>query len=136
MDRLALSLQHSFGIQTNCFLLTEEDAEFLKEKKVNVGDFPRGRGHLDKVKEIINWFAGYDETRSKERAMELLGLILNHPLKNDLPKNVSDFIQRINPIQCMKGSEKNTPIIWRVVKVALCSRFLSLLSDSSCRCPT
>ncbi|MEM0203513.1 MAG: peptide-modifying radical SAM enzyme CbpB [Archaeoglobaceae archaeon] len=60
----------SFGIQTNGFLLTEEDAEFLKEKKVNVGvsfdspvreveDFLRGRGHFDKVNEIIDWFAGY-----------------------------------------------------------------------------
>ncbi len=56
-----------FGIQTNGFLLTEEDAEFLKEMKVNVGisfdspkedveDFLRGKGHYKKVVEILEWF--------------------------------------------------------------------------------
>ncbi len=60
----------SFGIQTNGFLMTEEDAEFLKDRNVNVGisfdspvreveDFLRGKGHFDKVSEIIDWFVGY-----------------------------------------------------------------------------
>ncbi|MEM2059569.1 MAG: peptide-modifying radical SAM enzyme CbpB, partial [Archaeoglobaceae archaeon] len=60
----------SFGIQTNGFLLTEEDADFLRQKNVNVGisfdspereieDFLRGKGHFDKANEIIDWFSGY-----------------------------------------------------------------------------
>ncbi|MCS7130587.1 MAG: peptide-modifying radical SAM enzyme CbpB [Archaeoglobaceae archaeon] len=60
----------SFGIQTNGFLLTEEDVEFLKRRKVNVGvsfdspvreveDFLRGEGHFDKVIEVIDYFNGY-----------------------------------------------------------------------------
>ncbi|MDW7990202.1 MAG: peptide-modifying radical SAM enzyme CbpB [Archaeoglobaceae archaeon] len=64
------NLDFNFGIQTNGFLLTEEDAEFLKRRNVNVGvsfdspireveDFLRGKGHFDKVKEIIGYFNGY-----------------------------------------------------------------------------
>ncbi|MEM1671545.1 MAG: peptide-modifying radical SAM enzyme CbpB [Archaeoglobaceae archaeon] len=60
----------SFGIQTNGFLLTEEDADFLRQKNVNVGisfdsperrieDFLRGKGHFDKANKIIDWFSGY-----------------------------------------------------------------------------
>ncbi|MDK2796053.1 MAG: uncharacterized protein PWQ58_1252 [Archaeoglobaceae archaeon] len=59
-----------FGIQTNAFLLTEEDSDFLKEKRINVGisfdstsenveDFLRGKGHYRKVNEVLEWFSGY-----------------------------------------------------------------------------
>lgn len=62
--------QMNFGIQTNGFLLTEEDAEFFKERKVNLGvsfdspskeveDFLRGKGHFEKVCTILDWFEGY-----------------------------------------------------------------------------
>ncbi len=60
----------SFGLQTNGFLMSEEDAEFFMDRKVNVGlsfdsprrdveDFLRGRGHFDKVCELLEWFKGY-----------------------------------------------------------------------------
>ncbi|MEM4577009.1 MAG: peptide-modifying radical SAM enzyme CbpB [Candidatus Nezhaarchaeales archaeon] len=64
--------QMKFGIQTNGFLMEEEDADFFKEKKVNVGvsfdspsreieDYLRGRGHFDKICKILEWFKGYKE---------------------------------------------------------------------------
>jgi uncharacterized protein len=59
-----------FGLQTNGFLMTEEDAEFLREKEINVGvsfdspreeieNFLRGKGHYRKIQEILDWFEGY-----------------------------------------------------------------------------
>ncbi|MFN3384035.1 MAG: peptide-modifying radical SAM enzyme CbpB [Archaeoglobaceae archaeon] len=69
-DLIEKNQDMSFGIQTNGFLMTEEDAEFLKSRNVNVGisfdspvkeveDFLRGKGHFDKVNEIVDWFVGY-----------------------------------------------------------------------------
>ena len=60
----------NFGIQTNGLLLTEEDAEFIRERKVNIGisldspfeetnDALRGRGHYRKVLEVLEWLSGY-----------------------------------------------------------------------------
>ncbi|WP_456475632.1 peptide-modifying radical SAM enzyme CbpB [Candidatus Pyrohabitans sp.] len=60
----------NFGIQTNGLLLTEEDAEFIRERKVNIGisldspleetnDLLRGRGHYRKVLEVLEWLSGY-----------------------------------------------------------------------------
>ncbi|WP_456369162.1 peptide-modifying radical SAM enzyme CbpB [Geoglobus sp.] len=61
---------YRFGIQTNGFLLEEEDANFLKSIGANVGvsfdspvreveDYLRGRGHYDRVMQILGWFDGY-----------------------------------------------------------------------------
>ncbi len=61
----------SFGIQTNGFLLEEDDAEFIKSRKVNLGisfdspvkeveDFLRGRGHYEKAMEIVELMKGYE----------------------------------------------------------------------------
>ncbi len=60
----------NFGIQTNGFLLNEDDIDFIKENGVNIGvsfdspdrkveDFLRGKGHFDKVTEIIEMLSGY-----------------------------------------------------------------------------
>jgi len=62
--------EFNFGLQTNGFLLNEEDVEFIKNREVNIGvsfdspkkdveDFLRGRGHYDKVVEIIEMMKGY-----------------------------------------------------------------------------
>ncbi len=59
-----------FGIQTNGMLLAEEDAEFIKEKRVNIGisldspdevtnDALRGQGHFSKVIEALEWLSRY-----------------------------------------------------------------------------
>ncbi len=60
----------NFGIQTNAFLLDEEDSEFIKKRRINLGisfdsvresveDFLRGRGHFEKIREVLDWFKGY-----------------------------------------------------------------------------
>ncbi len=60
----------NFGIQTNGLLLTEEDAEFIKNKGVNIGisldspdrkinDYLRGEGHYNHVAKALEWFRGY-----------------------------------------------------------------------------
>ncbi len=62
----------NFGIQTNGFLLEEEDAEFLKSRGVNLGisfdsplreveDYLRGKGHYSKVMEILEFMKGYEK---------------------------------------------------------------------------
>jgi len=62
----------NFGIQTNGFLLEEDDARFLMSRGVNLGisfdspvreveDYLRGRGHYDKVMEIIKFMKGYEK---------------------------------------------------------------------------
>lgn len=59
-----------FGIQTNGTLLSEGDAEFIKEHGVNIGisldsplentnDLLRGEGHYKKVAKALEWFRGY-----------------------------------------------------------------------------
>lgn len=59
-----------FGVQTNGFLLSEDDAEFIKEHKVNIGisldspikktnDYLRGRGQHEKVMNALHWFKNY-----------------------------------------------------------------------------
>ncbi|MCS7144066.1 MAG: peptide-modifying radical SAM enzyme CbpB [Archaeoglobaceae archaeon] len=69
-DLIEDNVDLSFGIQTNGFMLTEEDAKFLKRRNVNVGvsfdspmreveDFLRGEGHFDRVSEIVEYFNGY-----------------------------------------------------------------------------
>ncbi len=61
----------NFGIQTNGFLLNEEDLNFIIHKKVNLGisfdspdkrveDFLRGRGHYDKIMKILELAKGYE----------------------------------------------------------------------------
>ncbi len=60
-----------FGVQTNGFLLEEEDVKFLVDRRVNIGisfdspyreveDFLRGKGHYDKVMEVLEFCGGYD----------------------------------------------------------------------------
>ncbi len=60
----------NFGIQTNGFLLTEEDVDFIKDRAVNTGisldspdrkinDYLRGEGHHSKILEALDWFDGY-----------------------------------------------------------------------------
>ncbi len=62
----------NFGIQTNGFLLTEGDVEFVKENGVNLGvsfdspipeieDFLRGKGHHTKILRILEWVDGYEK---------------------------------------------------------------------------
>lgn len=59
-----------FGLQTNGFLLSQEDVEFIREKEVSLGisldspeestnDFLRGEGHYKKVMEALHWLEGY-----------------------------------------------------------------------------
>lgn len=61
---------YRFGLQTNGFLLESGDVDFLIERDVNVGlsfdsprkdidDFLRGRGHYDKIVELLELFDGY-----------------------------------------------------------------------------
>jgi len=61
---------YNFGIQTNGFLLTEEDADFLIDRDVNVGlsfdshhreieDLLRGNGHYEKITSLLDIFDGY-----------------------------------------------------------------------------
>ena len=60
----------NFGIQTNGFLLKEDDVDFIKDNNVNLGvsfdspykqtdDFLRGKGHFDCVTKILEWFNNY-----------------------------------------------------------------------------
>lgn len=64
------SSEFNFGIQTNAFLLSEEDANYVKRRRINLGisfdsiiesveDFLRGKGHFKKVNEVLDWFDGY-----------------------------------------------------------------------------
>jgi uncharacterized protein len=59
-----------FGIQTNGFLLSEEDAEFIKDHRVNIGisldspvektnDYLRGKGQYKKIMDALGWFRNY-----------------------------------------------------------------------------
>jgi uncharacterized protein len=59
-----------FGLQTNGLLLSEADAQFIMEHKVNIGisldspieginDSLRGKGHYQKILQILDWFKGY-----------------------------------------------------------------------------
>ena len=59
-----------FGIQTNGLALTEADADFIKEYKVNIGisldspveeinDFLRGPGQYKQIMKALEWFKGY-----------------------------------------------------------------------------
>ena len=59
-----------FGIQTNGLALTEQDADFIKEYKVNIGisldspveeinDFLRGPGQYKQIMKALEWFKGY-----------------------------------------------------------------------------
>ncbi|BDC36317.1 peptide-modifying radical SAM enzyme CbpB [Candidatus Methanoliparum sp. LAM-1] len=61
-----------FGIQTNGFLLNEEDTTFIKENDVKIGisldspyektdDFLRGKGHFKKINNVLDWFNGYKQ---------------------------------------------------------------------------
>lgn len=61
-----------FGIQTNGFLLDEEDCAFIKDNDVKIGisldspyektdDLLRGRGHFKKINDILDWFLGYNQ---------------------------------------------------------------------------
>ncbi len=61
----------NFGIQTNGFLLEEDDVDFIKSNNVNLGvsfdspyeqtnDFLRGNGHYKCVTKILEWFKGYE----------------------------------------------------------------------------
>jgi uncharacterized protein len=61
----------NFGIQTNGFLLSEEDMDFIRKRNVNLGisfdsphknteDFLRGRGHFEKICEILDCMSGYE----------------------------------------------------------------------------
>ena len=69
--RVVENFDFSFGIQTNGFLMDEDDAEFFKKEGFNVGisfdsprrdveDFLRGKGHFDKVCELLEWFRDYE----------------------------------------------------------------------------
>ncbi len=59
-----------FGLQTNGLALTEADADFIKEYKVNIGisldspveeinDFLRGPGQYKQIMKALEWFKGY-----------------------------------------------------------------------------
>ena len=59
-----------FGLQTNGLALTEQDADFIKEYKVNIGisldspveeinDFLRGPGQYKQIMKALEWFRGY-----------------------------------------------------------------------------
>ena len=59
-----------FGIQTNGLAFTEQDADFIKEYKVNIGisldspveeinDFLRGPGQYKQIMKALEWFKGY-----------------------------------------------------------------------------
>jgi len=60
----------NYGIQTNGFLLNDEDMEFIMEREVNLGisfdspdektnDFLRGEGHFNAVSRILEVMRGY-----------------------------------------------------------------------------
>ncbi|WP_456477761.1 peptide-modifying radical SAM enzyme CbpB [Geoglobus ahangari] len=68
--RVMGEFDYRYGIQTNGFLLEEEDVDFLKSMNANVGvsfdspvreveDFLRGKGHYDNIMQILDWFDGY-----------------------------------------------------------------------------
>ena len=59
-----------FGLQTNGLALTEADAAFIKEYRVNIGlsldspveeinDFLRGQGHYRQIMKSLEWFRDY-----------------------------------------------------------------------------
>lgn len=62
----------NFGVQTNGFLLEEDDIKFLIRNGVNIGlsfdsphrevnDMLRGKGHFDNALKIIDWMGGYSK---------------------------------------------------------------------------
>lgn len=71
-----------FGVQTNGLLLSEEDAEFIKEHRVNIGisldspveetnDYLRGKGQYRKIMNALDWFKDY-------KGLNVVTTITNH----------------------------------------------------------
>jgi uncharacterized protein len=103
-----------FGIQTNGLLLTEEDAEFIKEKRVNIGisldspdektnDSLRGQGHYRKIVKALEWFSGY-------RGLNVVTTITKHNQKQlaDMVRFLNDREVSLCLMNPVRGTQKGS----------------------------
>lgn len=124
-----------FGVQTNGFLLSEEDAEFIKEHKVNIGisldspveetnDYLRGKGHYKKMMKVLDWFKNY-------KGLNVVTTITNHNVDQLLAmvrllhrKDVSLCL--MNPV---RGTQKGA-LALRPEPLKLASEFIKAVEEA------
>jgi uncharacterized protein len=125
----------NFGIQTNGFLLSEEDADFIKEKGLNIGisldspiektnDYLRGGGHYQAVMKALDWFKNY-------RGLNIVTTITNHNV-NQLSDMVRFLHEKevslclMNPV---RGTQKSS-LSFRPDPLELASEFIKAVDES------
>lgn len=123
-----------FGVQTNGILLTEEDAAFIREHKVNIGislDSPveeindglRGEGHYNKIMDILDWLRGY-------RGLNVVTTITTHNV--DQLSEMVRLLHRKDVSLCLMNPVRGTQeraLAMRPEPVHLASEFIKAVEE-------
>ncbi len=125
----------NFGIQTNGLLLQEEDADFIKEKGLNIGisldspvektnDYLRGEGHYQAVVKALDWFRGY-------RGLNVVTTITNHNVGQLL--DMVRFLHEKEVGLCLMNPVRGTQVSSRSFRpdpLQLASEFIKAVDES------
>lgn len=124
-----------FGVQTNGTLLSEEDAEFIKQRGINIGisldspfektnDYLRGGGHYKKIVKALDWFRRY-------KGLNVVTTITNHNV-NQLSEMVRFLHEKevslclMNPV---RGTQKGA-LALRPEPLRLASEFIKAVEEA------
>lgn len=124
-----------FGVQTNGLLLSEEDAAFIREHRVNIGisldspveeinDYLRGEGQYKKIMDALDWFRGY-------KGLNVVTTITNHNVDqlSEMVRFLHGKDVRLCLMNPVRGTQKGARSL-RPEPLKLASEFIKAVEEA------